>query len=145
MLIKTLKLLKFGVIGLLLTGCVTTLPVDSSARALCIQTFGTDAYLKVLWLPIGKVENFTMILLGNTARQYEIAAAMASAQEKRVDLVVWTEPNSSAAFVIEKSLRIPRPDRLERLNFLFVGDVSDADRLRPKIEATGAKFYFHQR
>ncbi len=144
---KILKLLKFGFVGLLLTGCATTSPVDSSARTLCVKTFGTDTYLKVLWLPIGSVDKFMMVFLGNNSWQYEIASAMESAKEKRVDLVVWTEPNGSAAFAIEKSLRIVSlyNNSLDHLNFLFVGDASDADRLRPKIEATGAKFYFHQR
>jgi hypothetical protein len=71
---------------------------------------------------------------------------MEAAKDKRVDLVVWTEPHGEATYAIEHGLRwIPRSERLDKLNFLFVGDAPDADRLRPEIEATGAKFYFHQR
>jgi hypothetical protein len=143
---KILKSLTFIFVGLLFSGCATTTPVDSQARTLCIQTFGTDAYLKVLWLPVSHVEGFTMVFLGNTGPQAQIASAMESAKDKRVDLIVWAEPHCVAAFAIESALRwIPRNMPLDRLNFLFVGDATDADRLRPEIEATGAKFYFHQR
>jgi hypothetical protein len=143
---KIVRLLTFVFFGLLFAGCATTTPVDSQARALCVQTFGTDAYLKVLWLPISHVEGFSMVVMGNTGPQAQIASAMESAKDKRVDLVVWTEPHAVAAFAIERALRyIPRNMSLDHLNFLFVGDASDADRLRPEIEATGAKFYFHQR
>jgi len=142
---KILKPLAFIFISLLLAGCTTT-PVDTQARALCVQTFGTDTYLRVLWLPISHIEGFTMVFGGNSAPQIEIASAMEAAKDKRVDLVVWTEPHGVAAFAIEQALRyIPRDERLDSLNFLFVGDAPDADRLRPEIEATGAKFYFHQR
>jgi len=144
--VKIFKSLGSVIIGLLFAGCATTTPVDSQARALCVQTFGTDAYLKVLWLPISHVEGFTMVFAGNTGPQLEIANAMEAAKNKRVDLVVWTGPHGEAAFAIEQSLRyIRRDERLESLNFLFVGDAQDAERIRPKIEMTGAKFYFHKR
>ena len=143
---KLLRLLPFALTGLLFTGCATTTPVDSQARALCIQTFSTDAYFRVLWLPTSHAEAFSMALLGNSGPQMEIASAMESAKNKRVDLVVWTEPSGQSTYYIEQALRyIPRSERLDSLNFLFVGDAPDADHLRPEIEATGAKFYFHQR
>lgn len=143
---KIVRLLAFALIGLVLTGCATTTPIDSQARTLCIQTFGTDAYLKVLWLPVSHAEGFSMAVMGNTGAQAEIASAMESAKGKRVDLVVWIEPYGVATFAIERALRfIPQGERLDRLNFLFVGDSADGERLRPEIEATGAKFYFHER
>jgi hypothetical protein len=143
---KILRLLALTVTSLLFAGCVTTTPVDSPARTLCVQMFGTDAFLKVLWLPTSHVEAFTMAFLGNSGPQLEIAIAMESAEKKRVDLVVWTEPSGQSTYYIEQALRyVPRDERLDSLNFLFVGDAPDADHLRPEIEATGAKFYFHQR
>jgi hypothetical protein len=144
---KISRLLAFALTSFLLAGCATTTPVDSQARALCIQTFGTDAYLSVLWLPVGEVDRFFTVVLSNNSDQLKIASAMEAAKAKRVDLVVWTEPHGEATFAIERALRqwIPRNERLEKLNFLFVGEATDANRLRPEIEATGAKFYFHQR
>jgi hypothetical protein len=143
---KLLRLLSFALTGLLLAGCATTTPVDSQARALCVQTFGTDTYLKVLWLPVGEVDKFFTVVLADHSDQINIASAMESAKDKRVDLVVWTEPHGEATFAIEHALGyIRRTERLDKLNFLFVGDAPDADRLRPEIEQTGAKFYFHQR
>jgi len=142
---KILKLLALTVTGLLLAGCVTTTPVDSQARALCVQTFGTDAYFKVIWLPVSHTEEFASAFLGYTGPQLEIASAMKAGKDKRVDLVVWSEPHGGATAAIDKALRyIPEEERLVNLNFLFVGDASDADYLRDEIRATGAKFYFHQ-
>ena len=83
---------------------------------------------------------------GNNGLYMEIASAMESAKDKRVDLVVWTQPHEASAAAIEKALGyIPRNMRLERLNFLFVGDTPDSERIRTEIEATGAKFFFHKR
>jgi hypothetical protein len=102
--------------------------------------------LKVLWLPVGEVDKFFTVVLADHSDQINIASAMESAKDKRVDLVVWTEPHGEATFAIEHALGyIRRTERLDKLNFLFVGDAPDADRLRPEIEQTGAKFYFHQR
>lgn len=110
---KTLESLAFVFIGLLLAGCTTTTPVDSQARALCIRTFGTDAHCRVLWFPTSHVEAFTMAFLGNTGPQREIASAMESAKNKRVDLVVWTEQGGQSTFYIEQALRyVPRSERL---------------------------------
>ena len=144
---KIFRLLALTVTSLLFAGCVTTTPVDSPARALCVQTLGTDVYLKVLWLPTSHAEAFTMAFLGNSGPQLEIASAMESGIDKRVDLVVWTEPHGESAYYIKQALWYVRNRKqpLSHLNFLFVGDASDADSLRPEIEATGAKFYFHQR
>ena len=144
---KFQRLLVFIATGFLLAGCATTTPVDSRARALCVQTFSTDAYFKVLWIPFNPVEGFSTTFLGNTSPQLEVASAMEAARDKRVDLVVWSEARSDSTTAIERSLRYIRSEKhpLDRLNFLFVGDASEAERLRPSIEATGAKFYFHQR
>jgi hypothetical protein len=142
---KTLSLLTLALAGLVFAGCATTTPVDSQARALCFQTFGTDAYFKVLWLPASHTEEFATAFLGDTGPQLQIASAMKAGKDKRVDLVVWSEPHGGATAAIDKALRyIPEEERLVNLNFLFVGDASDADYLRDEIRATGAKFYFHQ-
>ena len=142
---KTFRLLVVIIGGFLFAGCATT-PVDSQARALCVQTFGTDAYFKAIWLSGSHTEAFASSFLGDTGPQLQIAGAMKAGEKKRVDLVVWSESNVGVTDAIDRALRyIPETERLTNLNFLFVGDTSIADYLRPEIEATGAKFYFHQR
>src|SRR5580658_2430481 len=102
---KISRLLASALTGLLLAGCATTTPVDSQARALCIQTFSTDAYYRVLWLPFNPAEGFTTAFLGNNGPQMQIASEMEAAKDKRVDLVVWTEAHSDSAPAVERALR----------------------------------------
>jgi hypothetical protein len=143
---KTFRLLFVILVGFLFAGCATTTPVDSQARALCIQTFGTDAYFKAIWLSGTHTEAFASTFLGDTGPQLQIADAMKEGKNRRVDLVVWSESSVGVTDAIDRALRyIPETERLTNLNFLFVGDTSIADYLRPEIEVTGAKFYFHQR
>lgn len=145
---KSLTHLMICVLGsCFLVGCATTTPVDAKARALCIQTFGTDEHLRILYLPVTHSEGLAT-LLGSNSRELQISSAMRSAKAKRVDLVVWTEDYAQSVSVsaIERAPRYIRKDeRLDLLNFLFVGDATSTNRLRPVIESTGAKFYFHQR
>jgi hypothetical protein len=135
-------LLAFGL--LFIEGCATTSPVDSQARAICIRTFGTDTYFRMLWLSDTHVEAFASTFMGYTGPQLDAASAMEAGHDKRVDLVVWAEPGVSPSATIDGGLRyIPETKRLDQLNFLFVGDTNAADYLRGEVEARGAKFYFH--
>ena len=143
---KLFKPLAFVLAGFLFAGCATTSPVDSQARKLCVQTFGTDAYLRVLWLPTSYVDQFFTKVLADNSTPGEIAYSMTSGRDKRVDFVVWTEPHSFATSSFDSAFRfIPESEQLTNLNVLYVGDAQDGDYLRPEIEAKGAKFYFHQR
>jgi hypothetical protein len=143
---KMLKSLTLVLTGLLFAGCATTTPVDSQAKALCVQTFGTDVYFKVVWIAGSHVDAFASTFLGDTGPQLNIASAMEAGENKRVDLVVWSDSNVGVTDAIDRALKyIPETERLNNLNFLFVGDAAIADYLRPEIEGTGAKFYFHQR
>ena len=134
------------VTAMLFAGCATTSPRDAEARTLAMQTFGTNAYLKVLWFPTSYTESFTMTFLGDSGPQLQIADAMEAAKDKREDLVFWCEgpKPSEATFAIKQALKYYVRNRLEQLNFLFVGDATEAENIRPLIESTGAKFYFHQ-
>lgn len=141
-----MKALTLTLIGFLFAGCATTTPVDSKARALAVQKFGSDSYVKVAWFGPGIVDGLSMGL-GNTSRELEIWDYVHDAKTKRVDLVVWSEPRSVAVPTILRTFRRMKgiQSGLEQLNFLFVGDADDAERVRPVIEPTGAKFFFHQR
>jgi len=144
MRLKLLESLLLALGLLFIEGCATTSPVDSQARAICIQTFGTDAYFKVLWLSDTHTEAFASTFLGDTANQTSVASAMEAGHDKRVDLVVWAEPGVSPSAAIDGGLRyISETERLDQLNFLFVGNTNDADYLRGEVEVRGAKFYFH--
>jgi hypothetical protein len=134
------------VAALLLSGCATPKQTDDQARALCVKTFGTDANFKLVWLSANRVNGFQMKVEGDEGLQSEITNAMKEGKDKKVDLVVWTETNGAPVDVIERALQyIPRSVQLTKLRFLYVGDPADAERLRPQIASTGAKFVFVKR
>jgi hypothetical protein len=110
------------------------------------QTFGTDAYLKVVWIPYaGPLSNAFSSGLGNTSDELAVADAMLAAKNQRADVLVWSDSSSKTASTILRALRQPGlQNGLQQLQLLFVGNPQDAERVRPGVEATGAKFYFHQ-
>lgn len=133
----------FGLLILLLAGCATTSPRDAKMRAIGVQTFGTDAFLKVEEVLYAGPISGALSNLG-TSDQLALVSAMRPRSGQRVDLVVWSESSSKAASTLLRALRYPGMQTLPQLRLLFIGDTHDAERVRPAVEATGAKFYFHQ-
>ena len=133
---------------MLFGGCTTTPPVDSKARALCVQTFGTDAYFKMLWFPTDPFTGTSTVFLGNTGPALRIAKALEVPKDKREDLVFWAEGSAQGevTVTIKQAFKFVsvRQGELGQLNFLFVGNAQVAEQIKPLIEARGAKFYFHQ-
>jgi hypothetical protein len=80
----------FGLVTVLLAGCAITPPQDAKIRAIGIQTFGTDAFLKVEWIPYAGPITGAMSNLGSTD-EVEAADAMRPGPSQRLDLVVWSE------------------------------------------------------
>jgi hypothetical protein len=124
-------------------GCAT--PQDADMRTLGIQTFGTDANLKIYCVTYsGPMTSALSTGLGNTSEEVDLASEMQTAKTRNVDLVVWSDSSSAAASTLLRALRYPSVQGgLSQLRLLFVGDAKDADRVRPAVEATGAKFYYH--
>jgi len=143
---KTFGALVLISLNLFFAGCATTPPRDTEMHELGKQTFGTDAYLKVVWIPYaGPLSDALSSGLGNTSDELAVADAMLAAKSQKADLVVWSDSSSKTASTILRALRNPSlQSGLEQLQLLFVGNAQDADRVRPAVEATGAKFYFHQ-
>jgi hypothetical protein len=131
-------------ICLSLVGCAT--PQEGQMRALGIQAFGTDTNLKLHYVTYaGPVSSALSTGLGNTSEELALASEMQVAKTTNVDLVVWSDSSSTAASTLLRALRYPGlQGGLSQLRLLFVGDAKDADRVRPAVEATGAKFFFHQ-
>jgi hypothetical protein len=140
---KLLRSLSFALTCLLFAGCATTSPKDAQLRAIGVQTFGTDAYLKIEWIPFAGPISDALSNLG-TSDELDAAAAMKPGVSQRLDLIVWSESSSKAASTLLRALRYPGLRQLPQLRLLFIGDAQDAERVRPAIEAAGATFYFHQ-
>lgn len=128
-------------LALVLVGCATN-PRDARLRDTAVQTFGTDANLKIHEvLYVGPV---TSALSGmGTSEELALVSAMQPGTSRATDLVVWCESSSKAASVLLRALRDPGVQRLPQLRLLFVGTTQDAERVRQAVETTGAKFYSH--
>jgi hypothetical protein len=130
----------------LFSGCSTAPPDTEKMRLLGQQTFGTDAYLNVIWIPYsGPISSALDTGLGDTSDELAVADSMLAAKSKKVELVIYGDSSSKTASTILRALRNPGlQNGLGQLEVLFVGDAKDAERVRPAIEATGARFFFHQ-
>jgi len=131
---------------LLLAGCATTPSHDAQLRAMGVQAFGTDANLKVHDIFYGGPGDSLSDAFDATTDVSAIAAHMKAAKSQNVDLVVSSSSSHLAAATILAALRSPSlRGGLQQLRLLFVGTSEDAARLKPKVEATGAKFLFHEK
>jgi hypothetical protein len=130
-------------LAIFLVGC-RTVPRDLDVRAIAIQTFGTDQNLIVHqveytgWLR-SKISNM------GSRDDYALWTDIQPATANDVNLAVWCGSSSVAAKALLRALQYPGIKKLPHLHLLFVGDVKDAEAVRPAVEATGATFYFHQR
>ncbi len=134
-------------VGLLfLAGCATN-SRDAQLRAIGVQVFGTDANLKVHNVFYGGPTGSTMSDGFDTANdQSALAADMKAAKSQKVDLVVSSQSSRLAAATLWAALHDPGlHDGLQQLRLLFVGNPEDGDRIKPAVEATGAKFFFQQK
>jgi len=129
---------------LLLAGCSTTPSQDSQLRAIGIQTFGTDANLKVHDIFYGGPGENMSDEFDASTDVGAIASHMKAAKSQKIDLVVSSKSSHLAAATVLAALRSPSlRSGLQQLRLLFVGTPEDAARIKPVVEATGAKFYFH--
>ena len=138
---RTLTLL---LLGLMLSGCATTAPRDAAVRAVAVETFGNDANLKIHEVMYVGPLSSALASLG-TSYELELADSMQPGATHALDLAVWSYSSSKAASVLIRALRYPGVQRLPHLRLLFVGEKKDADRVRSAVEATGAKFFWHER
>ena len=130
-----------------IAGCATTTPRDAHLRALGVQQFGTDANLKVHNIFYGGPSGSSMSdQFDDNSDQAALIVDMRTAKTQKVDLVVSCESSRRAAATIWAALHDPAlRSGLQQLRLLFIGDVRDADKLKPIVEATGATFYFQQK
>lgn len=131
-------------LAILLVGCATT-PRDTEIRAIGVQVFGGDTNLKIHEvIYAGPISSSLSDTLGDTSEELALASDMRVGGSQNIDLVVWSESSSEAASKLLRALRFFGIQELPHLRLLFVGDAQDAERVRPAVEATGTKFYFHQ-
>jgi hypothetical protein len=64
---------------------------------------------------------------------------------QKLDAIVWGKSSSHTAAVLMRALGYPALRRLPYLRLVFIGDFQDAERVRPSVEASGAKFFFRQK
>jgi type IV pilus biogenesis protein CpaD/CtpE len=140
---KIHKTLTLVAISLLLAGCATT-PRDADIRTAAVQIFGSDANLKIHEVIYAGPISSALSGMG-TSDELALSSDMQPGAQQNLDLVVWSYSSSKAASVLLRALRYPGVQQLPHLRLLFVGDAQDADQVRLSVEATGAKFYFHQR
>src|SRR5258706_5551537 len=94
--------------NLFVAGCATTPPRDAQMHELGKQPFGTDAYLKVVWIPYaGPLSNALSSGLGNTSDELAVADAMLAGKNHRADVLVWSDSSSKTASTILRALRQP--------------------------------------
>jgi hypothetical protein len=131
---------------LFVSGCATTTPRDAQLRAIGVQTFGTDANLKVHNIFFGGPSGSSMSDEFYESDQVALIADMKAAKARKVDLVVSCQSSHHATATIWAALHDPAlRSGLQQLRLLFVGDPQDAERLKPLVEAAGATFYFQQK
>ncbi|MBI5686002.1 MAG: hypothetical protein HZC54_13095 [Verrucomicrobia bacterium] len=127
----------------LLVGCATT-PRDTNIRTVAAQTFGGATDLKIHEVMYSGPISGALSNIG-TSDELALASDMKKGANQNLDLVVWSMSSSKAASTLLRALRYPAVQKLPHLRLLFVGDAQDGDRVRSAVEATGAKFYFHQK
>ncbi|MDB6122233.1 MAG: hypothetical protein JWQ71_1226 [Pedosphaera sp.] len=138
-----MKLFASWLFVLLLAGCATT-SRDADLHAAGVKTFGTDANLVVHEVRYtGPISNVVSGLTTND--ELALASDLKAGTSRDVDLVIWSYSSPKAAATLLRALRYPAVQKLPRLRLLFAGDAQDAEKIRPAVEATGAKFYFYQR
>jgi hypothetical protein len=126
-----------------LVGCATT-PRDGNIRTVAAQVFGSDTNLKVHEVMYAGPLSSALSSMG-TSDELALTSDMQKGATQSLDLVVWSESSSKAASTLLRALRYPGMQKLPLLRLLFIGDAQDGERVRSVVEATGAKFYFHQR
>ena len=131
---------------LVIAGCAMSTPRDAQIRALAVQTFGTDANLKVHNIFFGGPSGASVSdEFDEGADQSALIADMKTAKIRKVDLVVSCRSSRRAAATIWAALHDPAlRSGLQQLRLLFVGDPGEAAQLKPIVEATGATFYSQQ-
>jgi hypothetical protein len=127
---------------LLLAGCATT-PPDTAIHALAVQTFGTDTHLKLHEVMYSGPFSSAISSMG-TSDDLALASDLQPGATQDLDLVVWSDSSPKAAATLFRALRYPGVQSLPHLRLLLIGNPVDAEHVRPTLEATGAKFYFHQ-
>jgi Spy/CpxP family protein refolding chaperone len=133
-------------LALALAGCATTSSHEAQLRAAGVQAFGTDANLKVHNVFYGGPGNSMSDGMDMDADQRALIADMRAAKSHPVDLVVSSQSSRLAAGMLWAALHNPAVrSGMGQLRLLFVGNQEDADRLKPVVEATGAKFFFQQK
>ncbi|MBI5773082.1 MAG: hypothetical protein HZA89_04975 [Verrucomicrobia bacterium] len=138
-----MKILTSLFLAALLVGCATT-PRDTSIRAAAVQTFGSDTNLKIHEVMYTGPLSSALSSMG-TSDELALASTMQRGATQNLDLVVWSESSSKVASTLLRALRYPGSQKLPHLRLLFVGKAQDGERVRSAVEATGAKFHFHQR
>ncbi len=132
----------FLAFALLLAGCATT-PPDTAIHAIAVQTFGTDTHLKLHEVMYSGPFSSAISSMG-TSDDLALAADLRPGASQDLDLVVWSDSSPKAAATLFRALHYPGVQSLPHLRLLFIGNPADAEHIRPTVEATGAKFYFHQ-
>jgi hypothetical protein len=133
---------------ILLTGCATS-PREGNIRSIAAQTFGNDRNLT-----IHEVVYLKPHLYGGIAGSYDssssdyvsLANEMRPGEIRDHNLVVWGASSAWTANVVLATLNsYVSTTKLQHLRLLFIGDLKDAERIRPAIEARGAQFFFQQK
>jgi hypothetical protein len=128
---------------ILLAGCATS-PREVNIRSIAVQTFGNDRNLT-----IHEVVYLKPHLYGGIAGSYDssddygsLANEMRPGEIRDRNLVVWGASSAWTANVVLATLNsYASTTKLQHLRLLFIGDLKDAERIRPVIEARGAQFF----
>jgi hypothetical protein len=130
---------------ILLTACSTTSTAnsrDARIHSAAVETFGSSNFKTHEVFYSGPLSGALSSL--GTSEELALAAILEKGSAEPLDLVVWSESSSKLASTLLRALRYPGLQRLPKLRLLFIGDEADANRARPAVEATGAKFFEKQ-
>ena len=128
---------------LLLVACATSESAarrETPIRTMAVEAFGGDANLRiheVMWA--GPLSGSLSSL--STGDQLALEEALASGAIRPLDLAIWSNSSSKLASTLKEALRYPNVQKLPQWRLLFVGNAADAEKVRPAVEATGAKFF----
>lgn len=128
----------------LLVGCATN-PQVSNIQTVAKQTFGSDTNPIIHEIIPPHIYNIDPYDNDASIFNLDLRYDLLLGETQNVDLVVWSTSSDLTARGLLTALQYTKAHRLSHLRLLFVGDTQDAERVRLTVEASGAKFYFHQR